>query len=65
MKINIQKIKKEMERNGWNYSKLANEMKISRSRLSLVLGAGYRWNNFKMIERFARALNLDPKDLLL
>lgn len=66
MKINIKKIKNEMTRNGWNNKTLADKMDITPASLSYILTSkNYKWSNLRMIERFAKALNLNPRDLLL
>lgn len=64
MKPNIKKIKKEMKRNGWNYTLLAEKMEESKQWLSIVLSDRYKWNNFKTIEKFAKVFGVDEKDLV-
>jgi DNA-binding Xre family transcriptional regulator len=65
MKLNIEKIEKEMKKNNWNYSQLAAKMGFHRQRLSLVLGKKYKWTNLRTIEKFALVFELDPKDLIV
>jgi DNA-binding Xre family transcriptional regulator len=65
MNINIQKIKKEMAKNGWNYTRLAKEMGISKQRLHFIFSPKYKSHTLRTIERFAQVLELEPKDLLI
>ena len=64
MQINLSKIEKERERNGWNYTRLAEEMGISKQRLNFILSPKYKSNTFQTIEMLAKALSVDPKDLI-
>jgi DNA-binding Xre family transcriptional regulator len=64
MKINLIKIKKEMARNGWNNTKLANVMGVSKQRLNYVLSPRYKSNTFRTIDLIAKALSLDSRDLV-
>ena len=65
MQINFLKIEKERKRYGWSYTRLAEEIGISKQRLSFILGLKYKRNTFRTIEMLAKALNVDPKDLIL
>ena len=64
MKINFEKIKKEMARNNWNISQLAAEMKVSRQKLHFIFSPKFKSHTLKTIESLAMALGVDPKDLL-
>jgi len=64
MKINTEKIKKEVERLGITLTALGEMMEppASLATLSYLIHHG---KNFSSIERVAKALHLDPKDLIL
>ncbi len=61
MKLNIQKIKKELERLSQNQTWLAKKMDISRQLLSYMI----RSEKITHAEKIAKALNLDPRDLII
>ena len=63
MRLNIGKIKQEMARLGWTYTKPASEMGISRQLLSYYLHKDIR--GLKKIEKLAKPFRMDPKDLLV
>jgi ribosome-binding protein aMBF1 (putative translation factor) len=63
MKLNHDKINREMERLGWSIQDLSEKSKIPRQSI-------YNWLRHGLvprlpnIEKMAIALNLDPKDLI-
>ena len=59
--LNTKKINAEINRLGWSKAKLANEMKISRQLLNYY----FRTRSVYCAGKFGKALNLDPKDLVL
>jgi transcriptional regulator with XRE-family HTH domain len=63
MKLNTAKIYHELDRLEWSQSKFANEAGISKQLLSFYLRR--RCENLSAVEKLARALKLDPKDLLI
>jgi len=66
MRLNIKKIQKEMKRRGWGYADLAKRLRVSRQAVWQNLHPPKRHNfNLKTIEKIAKALELDPKDLLV
>jgi hypothetical protein len=63
MKIHTLKIKQELKRNKWTLEDLGREMKPKQSRQA-VWYAIKSGKTFRSIEAIARALKLDPKDLI-
>ena len=62
MKLNIEKINRELKRLGWNKPRLAKELGMTRQGIYYYLSSGpTTWK----VERLAKILNLDPKDLLV
>ena len=59
---NLRKIEGELKRLGWNKSRLAKEMKMSRQAIHQYL---YSKVTIYKAERVAGALGLDTKDLLI
>lgn len=64
MRINTKKIEKEMERLGLNHKTLGEKFKPPRSRQS-VWFLIHRSKTFRPIVELAKALDLDPKDLII
>ena len=64
MEINKVKINKELERLGWSYIDLAEAMNKKRQWVYHKLKYDQRGTTFKTVESFAKALDLDPKDLI-
>ena len=64
MKINTQKILAEVNRLGITLTDVGARMKppATKAALSYLIHNG---KNFSSIERIAKALNLDPKDLII
>jgi len=60
MKMDTTKIKQELERLGKNQSWLANKMNVSRQLLFYMVKS----KKITHAERIAKALNLDPRDLI-
>jgi len=64
MKLNIPKIRAEIERIGWTPFRLAKEMKTHNQAIYKILksdGTGY---TFRTVEKFAKALKIEAKDLI-
>lgn len=64
MKLNTPKIKKEMLRNNWNITVLAKRIGISRQQLSYVISDRYKSKSLLIIERIAKALKINQRDLI-
>ena len=62
MKLNVKKIRSEMERLGITESDLARDFKTSRQNVWWMLNKGGR--SFKVVQRFAKYFMLDEKDLI-
>ena len=63
MRINTIKIKQELERSKWTLTDLGKEMKPRQSRQAVWYSIRYA-KTFRPIEAIAKALKLDPKDLI-
>uniref|UniRef100_A0A6H2A6C1 Putative DNA binding, helix-turn-helix domain containing protein n=1 Tax=viral metagenome TaxID=1070528 RepID=A0A6H2A6C1_9ZZZZ len=63
MKINIEKIRLEMDKQGLNPPALASKMGKKESWIYEIL-AGRQGKTFVTLEKLAEALGTDPKDLL-
>lgn len=64
MQINTEKIKIEMIRLGWNQQDLADKLNITRQAVSYFLKQ-YRSPSLAIITRYAEALDINPKDLII
>ena len=64
MQVNIEKIRLEMKRLGWNQQNLANKLGVTRAAVCFFLKQK-RSPSLSIITRYAKALNIDPKDLIL
>ena len=68
MNLNYVKIEAEMKRLGLTHQGLADLMDVKRQAVTYWLKAAKREKtgyHFDTIEKFATALNLDPKDLIV
>ncbi|MBU0958561.1 MAG: helix-turn-helix transcriptional regulator [Nanoarchaeota archaeon] len=65
MNLNIPKIEKEINRLGLTHTSLAKLMNKSRTTVVTLLHKKKGGFTLKTVENFARALELDPKDLIL
>jgi lambda repressor-like predicted transcriptional regulator len=61
MKLNMKKIEAEMERRGWKAKELAAACGVSRQSMEYTLKAA----SIKGADRIAKALEFEPKDLLV
>ena len=62
MKLNIEKINRELNRLGWNKSRLAKELGMTRQGVYYYLSSKPTvWK----VERLAHVLGLESKDLLI
>lgn len=64
MKLNIKKIEKEIKRLGLSHTSLAKLMGKSRTTVVTLLHKKKGTYTFKTVDNFARALKMDPKDLI-
>lgn len=65
MKLNLEKIDRELARLGWSKYRLAKEMGVIPSSIYAVLDPD-RSNGmtFKTVDKIGAALGIDPKDLI-
>jgi len=64
MKLNLDKIRRELDRLQWTYSNLAVHSAMERQFVSEIM-AGKAGRTFRTVERLAEALNVDEKDLVI
>jgi transcriptional regulator with XRE-family HTH domain len=65
MKLNKKKIEAELKRLGWSYSDYARKLGVSRQLLNYYInGQGGGAKALSVIERMAKPLLIDPKDLI-
>ena len=64
MKINIKKIEFELKRLGWTKYRLAKEMDVTHQWIYFIL-SNEKNCTLRTIDDIARALALDPKDLII
>ncbi len=62
MKVNIKKIDFELRRLGWTRTQLAQQMGISRQRLSYVLGHSYP--KLDVLDKLAQTIQVSTRDLI-
>lgn len=65
MKLNTNKIKSELKRLDWTPYRLSKEMKMANQTVYKILNSDGTGFTFRTVERFASALNIDPKDLIV
>ena len=65
MKFNIKKVRNELKRLKWTQERLGQEMNMERRTINAHLSRPNTSKTFKTIEKFARALGMDPKDLII
>lgn len=63
MKLNTQKIEKELKRLGWTRADLARALNVHRQAVYIFL-AQDTLPRLGTVEKYARALGVDPKDLI-
>lgn len=63
MKVNNEKIKFELDRLGWSMTKLALESGMTKQALSILIKRETAPLN--TLNRIAKTLRIDPKDLLI
>jgi predicted DNA-binding protein (UPF0251 family) len=63
MKMNTQLVQRELDRINQDYSWLARRMGVSRQAVWEIMNKGGR--TLKIIDRFAVALRLNPRDLII
>lgn len=64
MKLNRKKILFELDRLGWKHKDYAERLGVSKALLSFYLRPG-RVKTFRVVEKLAKPLNINPKDLIL
>ena len=64
MKLNTKKILTELTRLDKNQSWLARQMGVSRSWINYIMTQSDRSFTFRTVDKIAKALNLDSKDLI-
>ena len=62
--LNTNKITSELKRLGWSKYRLAQIMGIANQTVYKILNSDGTGYTFKTVERFAKALNIDSKDLI-
>ena len=62
MRVNVEKIEFELKRLGWSYTRLAKEIGMTRQGISYIM-VNQR-APLKTLDRIAKGLCVDPKDLL-
>lgn len=65
MKLNIEKIDKELKRLGWTKYQLAMKMEVKPQWIYQILSSKYNGLTLKSIDKIAKALELDSKDLII
>lgn len=66
MDLNIKKIENELARLGWSKYRLAKEMRVANQTMYAVLDLNRKNGvTLKTVNNIAKALNMDPKDLLI
>ena len=63
MKLNIQKIKRELGLRGWNQKDLAKKLGITEAAVSLIFKR--KSTNLERVSQLGEALGEDPKNLLI
>lgn len=63
MKVNSKKIRFEIERLGWTQTELANRANMTKQALSIILTR--ETAQLETLNKIGKALNLDPRDLLI
>jgi len=64
MQLSIDKIRKELERTGTTPAQLARDMGSKPQWIDQILSGTGRTHTLRTIEKIARALDLDPRDLI-
>ena len=66
MKLDIDKIDKEIKRRGWSMLDFANALESTRTMPYHIMDKSESGNHsFKTVVRVAKVLDFDPKDLLI
>jgi transcriptional regulator with XRE-family HTH domain len=64
MQLNIPKIEKELKRQNLSFSDLAQRLGTTRQWVYWKLNNGQSGTTFRTVEKFAKALDIEPKDLI-
>jgi len=65
MELHREKIIKELGRLGWTKYHLGKAMGVSRQWIYAVLDPKYNGVTLKTVDKIAKALDFDPKDLII
>ena len=65
MELNKDKINKELKRLGWSKYKLGEKMGVNRQWIYQLMDRKYNGVTLKTIDKIAKALDFDPKDLIV
>ena len=63
MKVNSEKILSEIRRLGWSQARLAKEIGITRQAINYIIKESV--TKISTLNKIGKALNFDPKDLLI
>lgn len=63
MKLNTKKIASELKRLGWNQKRFAAEMGVTRQSIHYYMNRD-GGNSFGTIEKIAKVLKINPRDLI-
>lgn len=64
MELNRNKINRELERRGWTKYRLAKELRVTPQWAYFIL-SNPKSLTFKTVEKLAKVLDFDPKDLII
>ena len=65
MRLHLKKIDRELKRLGWSKYKLGEMMGVRPQWVYQILDPEYMGTTLKTIDKIARALDFDPKDLII
>jgi len=64
MRLHTEKIEKELARLGMSKYQLGKKMGVNRQWIYQVLSRKYKGTTLKTVDKIAKALDFDPKDLI-
>ncbi len=62
MELNIKRINRELDHNGWDRTQYAKRLKVSKQLLNYYLSNNVK--SFSIVEKLAKPLGISPKDLI-